>query len=461
MGSTRITLGTGTIPGVVNTYFTLDIYAQSVINLKQCLIDVGYDPTAFEYAGGTIGSFLGTEITDSTAPETNKVVVNLNRTVSTGVSGTGVLYSLRFKILKATSDSPFTFNQVVLQDPAGANITYTTETPDLESPYVDDGTGNMVSRLRGDFNNDSYISLVDFAMLSTYWGIAGSTIGDIGPAYGDLPFLTTSPDNLVNEQDLFVFALMWNWYHQNLSHTNGLSKSNSVLEWQPATTNQTSKNVTVDLHVSEIRNLGMGHIQFSYDPAILQFKNVAAGEFWTKDKPSTALFVDHDAKTGTVNISFARLADRLMNAEASGSGALFTAEFERINLTASSTVKLHDLDLRNSASQVMLKTSGVEVLIDGMVLPKEFALSQNYPNPFNSTTTLQFSMPKEENVTIEVFNILGQPVRTLIDTRFEPGVHKIVWNGKNDQDLDVVSGIYFVRMKSASFKQVKQVLLLK
>ncbi len=462
VGSTRIVLGSGTIPGIVNTYFTLDIYAQSVINLKQCLIDVGYDATALEYVSGTIGSFLGTDITDLTAPGTNKVIINLNRTATTGVSGTGVLYSLRFKILKATSTSPFTFNQVTLQDPSGTNITYTTETPELESPYVDDGTGNLVSRLRGDFNNDSYISLVDLAMLSTYWGIADSIKGDIGPAYGDLPFLTTLNDNLVNEQDLFIFALMWNWYHQNLSYiSGGLSKSNSVITWLPSADNQTSKTVEVNLQISEVRNMNMGHVQFSYDPAVLQFKTVQAGEFWIKDKASVALFVDNDDKAGVVNIAFARLADREMNAEAAGSGALFTAEFERINLTAASILELRNLDLRNSANKTMLKTSGASISIDGMTLPKAFALSQNYPNPFNSTTTLQFSMPKEENVTIEVFNILGQPVRTLIDTRFEPGVHKVMWNGKNDQDMDVVSGIYFVRMKSASFKQVKQILLLK
>jgi hypothetical protein len=92
---------------------------------------------------------------------------------------------------------------------------------------------------------------------------------------------------------------------------------------------------------------------------------------------------------------------------------------------------------------------------DGLV-PGTFALEQNYPNPFNPTTTINFSLAKASNVKLLVYNILGQQVRTLIDTRMNAGQQSVVFDASK-----LASGVYFYRLETGNFSSVKKMLLLK
>ncbi|MDZ7369799.1 MAG: Ig-like domain-containing protein [candidate division KSB1 bacterium] len=94
-------------------------------------------------------------------------------------------------------------------------------------------------------------------------------------------------------------------------------------------------------------------------------------------------------------------------------------------------------------------------------LPREFRLAQNYPNPFNPETTIRFDVPKEAYVTLEVYNVLGQRVRTLFKEKMEAGYHSVVWDGKDDQGLRVSSGVYYYRLHAQEFSDTKKMLLLK
>lgn len=86
-------------------------------------------------------------------------------------------------------------------------------------------------------------------------------------------------------------------------------------------------------------------------------------------------------------------------------------------------------------------------------------LGESYPNPFRSTTQLEFSLERGENVTIEVFDILGRKVATLIDSDLNAGIHKITWNGTSDSGVEINSGTYFFKMRAGEFTSVKQVML--
>jgi len=93
--------------------------------------------------------------------------------------------------------------------------------------------------------------------------------------------------------------------------------------------------------------------------------------------------------------------------------------------------------------------------------PSEFSLSQNYPNPFNPTTSFQFSLCKSAHVKIEIFNIVGQKVRILVDEDMKPGFYVADWDGKDENQNPVSSGIYFYRMQAGEFADMKKMLLLK
>ena len=94
-------------------------------------------------------------------------------------------------------------------------------------------------------------------------------------------------------------------------------------------------------------------------------------------------------------------------------------------------------------------------------LPLEFSLGQNYPNPFNPTTTIRFSLPKAEKVRLKIYNILGQEVRTLLDENKTTGVHQLEWDGRDGKGSVVSSGLYFYKLETTSFKEVKRMVFLK
>jgi hypothetical protein len=94
-------------------------------------------------------------------------------------------------------------------------------------------------------------------------------------------------------------------------------------------------------------------------------------------------------------------------------------------------------------------------------IPAEFALHQNYPNPFNPTTRIDFSLPVEGHVLLEVFNILGQRVVTLINGNLEAGSHEVIWDGTDTQGNPVASGVYFYRIKTDNHVDSRRMILLK
>lgn len=95
-------------------------------------------------------------------------------------------------------------------------------------------------------------------------------------------------------------------------------------------------------------------------------------------------------------------------------------------------------------------------------LPRQTELFQNYPNPFNPTTQIQFALAKTEKVRLEVFNILGQRVRTLLSgEELAAGPYSFVWDGRDDGGTPVSSGLYVYKLRTPTFLQTKKMMLLK
>lgn len=94
-------------------------------------------------------------------------------------------------------------------------------------------------------------------------------------------------------------------------------------------------------------------------------------------------------------------------------------------------------------------------------LPEVYHLAQNYPNPFNPTTTIDFSIPTRSNVSLEIFNILGQSIKVLVNSSLGAGEYSVNWDGTNEANSTIPSGIYFYRLKTDSFVETKRMILLK
>jgi len=109
--------------------------------------------------------------------------------------------------------------------------------------------------------------------------------------------------------------------------------------------------------------------------------------------------------------------------------------------------------------QVMAVTDIHET--DSDVLPDNFALSQNYPNPFNPVTQIDFSLPRASHVNIEVYNILGSRINTLVNKRLSPGYKSIEWDGNNESGRSMPSGVYLFRITTGEFTATCKGILIK
>jgi hypothetical protein len=112
-----------------------------------------------------------------------------------------------------------------------------------------------------------------------------------------------------------------------------------------------------------------------------------------------------------------------------------------------------------SGSVAIQSATDVDEILDG--LPTAYALLQNYPNPFNPTTEIEFALPKSSPVSLLVYNVLGQQVRTLADQTFAAGQHRITFDGRADDGTQLGTGVYFYRLTAEGFTQSRKMLLVK
>jgi hypothetical protein len=117
------------------------------------------------------------------------------------------------------------------------------------------------------------------------------------------------------------------------------------------------------------------------------------------------------------------------------------------------------------AAALLRKSVGLPIVADVKVVdtqvPNEYALNQNYPNPFNPTTNISFSLPHQEHVKIEIYNVLGDLVKTLADQVFAPGTIAITWDGTDNNGSKAASGMYIYRLRAGSFSAAKKMAMLK
>jgi len=94
-------------------------------------------------------------------------------------------------------------------------------------------------------------------------------------------------------------------------------------------------------------------------------------------------------------------------------------------------------------------------------IPSEFEMLSNYPNPFNPETNIQFSLPENSNVKITLYDRLGSAVATLVNEYYTAGQHSIIWDGRNQNGMQVTSGVYIVKMETDSRILVNKIIFLK
>ena len=117
---------------------------------------------------------------------------------------------------------------------------------------------------------------------------------------------------------------------------------------------------------------------------------------------------------------------------------------------------IYSLIIAKFPDKTIVDWYGSEIMVNNMLLPKEFTLSPVYTNSFNPTTTLSLALPAISNVLLEVYYINGRLINELIKSNMDAGYHSVIWNADNN-----ASGVYFVKMVTPEFTKTQKLMLVK
>ncbi len=309
----------------------------------------------------------------------------------------------------------------------------------------DGTTGNGVV----DFNDLTLWSLA-------YWsGVPGYPGGmdhykmkfDIGPTQDGYVFTLPQVDSKIEFEDLVMFSIS---YGQSRSHVLPKLPAPSkdpveVSLGKPvASGNETRIPLMVAGGVTDIRAM-----KIEVDGAFGSYLGADKGELLKSY--DTPVMVMSRAEGRKVFVDLAVMGLNTHGIDRSG-------DLVWLRFTGRPLVKLTSSDARNSLNAALdvLKKKG-----EGEAGPTAYSLQQNYPNPFNPATTIEYAVPAAGHVMLEVYNILGQRVATLVNDVQDAGFYQVLWDGRDENHNTVATGLYVYRVTAGAFSSVKKMLLLK
>ena len=216
------------------------------------------------------------------------------------------------------------------------------------------------------------------------------------------------------------------------------------------------REVEFAVETRELDDLAGYEFELHFDPTALRLlpAGVDEGDIFA-DNPHGAVF-ESRYREGEVAVIGARIGKRW---SARGDGTLARLRFEVIDERGLES-------LQPGTGALLTSTYGRRSIRWGrslaeLLLPNQISLDPNYPNPFNPSTVIPFALPVSGRVDLEIFNILGQKVRTLMSGPLDAGYHTLVWNGRDDAGQQVATGMYLYLLESGDFRQTRKMTLVK
>ena len=216
-----------------------------------------------------------------------------------------------------------------------------------------------------------------------------------------------------------------------------------------------SDTIQISIMGDKIKGASELNFSLSFDPAVLSIVNVNSGGL-------TKAFSLETTNLSIGSVNFSIKGYKGINED---NGELIQLEFACKPSQSSSTFLHFDdafiMDEATYQQKVYNLIDGEIKIITGVskednLIPKEYSLSQNFPNPFNLLTKIRYEIPKEGNISIKVFDILGREITTLLNKHEKPGSYEIEWNTH-----DFASSIYFYQLKAGDYIQTKKMILLR
>jgi len=319
-----------------------------------------------------------------------------------------------------------------------------------------------------EFTGDLLIDTDDLAIFAAAWNAEPQdTIYDIGPATGTVPELVPIPDGELEFEDLAVFIMMWNWSFENngfvskpvflSKYSSGLPSLRLVQRYVDDPWNSDGL-ITIDVYTNTPELMMMDGL-INVDEHALKIHSVREGKYLKQSYQSTPLLSRFSADSSLMSVAMTGLGKH--ESVEIYDNPVFTITMK--NRIEKDLELSFDYTLRNITGEI-IETNSVSQTLVGMI-PQDFTLSNNYPNPFNSSTVIEYAIPEKSNVSVEIYDLRGYKVHSLVDSPHEAHYYRRLWNAKDDNGRLVASGLYFMRIvavgETRTFTKTKKMVMIR
>ncbi len=299
---------------------------------------------------------------------------------------------------------------------------------------------------------DNWIDAWDMEFIELYYeyDTSATTYGEVGDINGN---------GEIDLEDLLITSDNYNLHgaYPTFAKVSGRDNSDAKLKLLDIPEIVFSGDeFDVSVWIENVSDLRGYQFTVKYDPDKYELINLerdmTEGNFLISgdtDKNTTVFFTTDDRK-GKMYVGC--LLGHVKTAE--GNGNLVDLRFKAKVDGDTPDIQLTNILVGNSGNKVIK-------LGDVVNMPDEFELSQNYPNPFNPITNIRFQLPEASKVTLKIYNILGQEIKTVVSKNLDAGYHTVKWDGTNNFGLKVASGVYIYQVKAGSFIASKKMVFLK
>jgi hypothetical protein len=420
----------------------VEVYINDVTELINYSVTISYDPQQLQFVSFLESSFLflgqneGLAIwmppllTENTVEFGSAI---LGPSAAVMVDGSGHIGTLSFfpteafeetdLLVKEISTKQFGSDQVKVSSAIFARMT-TRTIASSSSPTAD-------------FDGDGVVDFKDFFMFADAFG------ADVADLDYDL-----DGDGNVGLGDFFVFADAFGSSAKRI-----IGKDLLALEGRlELDAESTDVGVRLDLSTQALMLRGYAAV-VEYDPEAFLLVEVTDAQSVLRGAEDPSLLLQEEAEGQVL------LVGSSTGGQKAAAGLLARLHFQPVNPQAEGLFRIREALGRDADGKLgqLLELGQV----NARFVPGAYALQPNFPNPFNPSTTLRYQLAEDGPVRLEVFDILGQKVRTLVADLQTAGFHRVVWDSRDDAQRQVAAGVYFSRLQAGEFTQVRKLLLLK
>ncbi|NOZ63230.1 MAG: T9SS type A sorting domain-containing protein [Calditrichaeota bacterium] len=373
---------------------------------------------------------------------------------------------------------------------ASGNFTFSMIAPGDYSltPSKDGDLGNSISAFDASYILREVVGLIS---LEPFQKIAADVSGNGSISAFDASYVLRYVVNLINE---FPVGDDWTFVPTSFAvDENNWNSAPNFLRYEPLNSNQTDQNfkaivfgdvsgnwsapglelaavpkvttgfasvkwgkiqrlsaqqIIVPIKVDVSGDLLSAEMELSFDSGLLHLQDVALG------KKFDLFYVDYQLHENVLKIALAGAKPVNANAE------ILELKFDVPDQKSSSATVLEMRDISLNEGQITVANSANQLIFNPNV-PQSSELFQNHPNPFNPETKIEYQLHEKAQVKIEVYNLVGQKIRTLENKERQAGHYSVMWDGCDEFGNKVVSGIYLYQIKAGKFVRTRKMALMK